>query len=147
MKQSYERAFAEIDEILNLMPVQLINKIPINFRNMISAKKSVEYKPNIKEPFEEQELMEETIIILGLIYRDFLCDEEERKKLKAQDAEKAKEIEEELREKYNPDNLFNNKKEEITKQESKLELIVVSEEKWYRRIFNLIKNMFKREKN
>lgn len=147
MKESYEKAFAEIDDILNMMPVQLTNKIPINFRNMISAKKSVDYKPNITEPFEEQELMEETIIILGLIYRDFLCDEEERKKLKAQDAEKAKEIEEELRQKYNPDNLFNKKKEEISKQESKMELIVVSEERWYKRIFNFIKNIFKREKN
>ena len=91
--------------------------------------------------------MEETIIILGLIYRDFLCVEEERKKLKAQDEQKAKEIEEELRKRYNTDNLFDSKKQESIKQESKLELIVSSEEKWYKRIFNYIKNVFKIEKN
>lgn len=147
MKQAYEEAFAEVDDILKLMPVQLLNKIPINFRNMISEKKSVDYKPNITEPFEEQELMEETIIILGLIYRDCLCNKEERKKLKAQDAEKAKKVEEELRKRYNLDNLFNIKKEENIKQESKLGLIVVSEDSWYKKLLNLIKNVFKREKN
>ena len=114
MKQTYEKAFAEIDDILNLMPTQLKNKIPIKFRNMIRDKKSVDYKPNIKEPFEEQELMEETTIILGLIYRDFLCDEEEKRKLKAEDAQNAKELEEELREKYNPDNIFKNKNDNNT---------------------------------
>ena len=114
MKQTYEKAFAEIDDILNLMTTQFKNKIPIKFRNMIRDKKSVDYKPNIKEPFEEQELMEETTIILGLIYRDFLCDEEEKRKLKAEDAQNAKELEEELREKYNPDNIFKNKNDNNT---------------------------------
>lgn len=142
MKQQYKEAFAEIDEIFKLMPIQLLNKIPTNFRNMINSEKSTDYKVRISEPFEEQELKEETIIILGLIYRDFLCSDEERQKLKARDAEKLKEAEEELRQKYNPDNIFKKKKEDLEPNEIK-SIAIIPEEKWYQKIFNKIKGIFK----
>lgn len=38
---------------------------------MIEEEKEETYYPNIQEPLEEQKLKNETIIILGLIYRDF----------------------------------------------------------------------------
>lgn len=70
MKQEYREAFSEISEILNLMPVGLLNKISRRFCEMIEEKAKT-YCPNIQEPLEKQKLKDETIIILGLIYRDF----------------------------------------------------------------------------
>lgn len=146
MKQEYREAFAEVDAIFKLMPISLLNKIPTSFKNMIKNEKAFEYETNISEPFEEQKLKEETIIILGLIYRDFLCSEEERIVLKAKDSKKIKEAEAELREKYNPDNIFKNRgeKEKIEKKEE-TSIVNIVEKRWYQRIFNIIKAIFRKK--
>lgn len=139
MKQVYADAFAEVDYIFSLMPNTLLNKIPNKFKQMIKNNKS-DYIPNIKkEPIEECELKEETIIILSLIYRDFLCSKEEKEKLYYRDIQKIKEAENELREKYNPDKIFKNDNVEKTKE---VALVEVKEEKWYKKIYNIIKRIF-----
>ena len=150
MKQEYKEAFAEVNEIIKLMPLELVNKIPNKFREMIMEEKDKNYIPDIKEPIEKCKLKNETIIILGLIYRDFLCSPEERKKLQEKDAKELQEIqkaiEDESRQKYNPDELFKNKKPNIAEQiknEESTSMIVVPEEKWYQKIFNIIKRLFK----
>ena len=95
----------------------------------------------------------ETIIILGLIYRDFLCSPDERKRLQEKDARELQEvekaIEEEIREKYNPDDIFKkrnqNNIEESNNKEENTSMIVIQEEKWYQKIFNLIKGLFRKK--
>ena len=142
-------AFTEVYEVLKLMPKQLLNKIPNEFYKMIEEERDKKYFPDIREPLEKQKLKNETIIILGLIYRDFLCSEEERKKLQEKDARELQEVqqklEEEIRQKYNPDDIFKNRNkiEEQSAQEEN-SLMVVEEEKLYRKIFNIIKKLFKK---
>ena len=147
MKEVYREAFSEIDAIFELMPINLLNKIPKKFRNIIKKEKSANYKPIISEPIEKCELKEETIIILALIYRDFLSTNEERKLLKLRDAQKIEEAEKELYEKYNPNNLF--KKPNITfennNDSSSGKQLIVYEENWFKKIFNIIKNIFKKD--
>ena len=66
MDRSYREAFAEIDEIFKLMPIDLLSKIPAQFRQMISENKAMDYKPNIQEPLDEKNLkMRETRLIFG----------------------------------------------------------------------------------
>ncbi len=150
MKEIYREAFSEIDAIFELMPKNLLNKIPKKFREIIKNEKAVKYKPNISEPIEEVELKEETIIILALIYRDFLCSNEEKERLKLRDAQKMKEAEEVIRKKYNPDDIFKNRKNtqidniKENKHESHDKRLIVIEEKWYTKIFNMIKKIFKK---
>ncbi len=146
MKEVYREAFSEIDEIFKLMPISFINKIPIKFRNMIHNEKSKEYQPIIEEPLENYTLKDETIIILSLIYRDFLCSKEEKEKLKLRDTQRMKEVEDELREKYNIDNLFKNrqKAQEDEQVQTNNSLLVIEEEKWYKKLFNIIKKLFKK---
>ena len=142
MKEEYRQAFAEVYEIFKLMPQELLDKIPENFYQMIEEERDTLYNPNIKEPIENQTLKNETVIILGLIYRDFLCSPEERKELKEKDAKDIQKVKElmqnESRKKYNPDDIFENKqKKNETKENS-----MVTQEKWYQKIFNIIKNIF-----
>lgn len=150
MKEVYREAFSEIDAIFELMPKNLISKIPERFREFIRNEKSIEYKPIITEPIEEFCLKEETIIILALIYRDFLCSEEEKEKLKLRDAEKVREAEKEIRKKYNPDDIFKKRKkiqiDDIKEQEEQTDdkQLIIVEEKWYTKIFNMIKKIFKK---
>ena len=39
MNRAYKEAFAEVDEILKIMPIELLTKIPTKFRNIISENK------------------------------------------------------------------------------------------------------------
>ena len=114
MEKKYREAFSEISEIIKLMPESLRKKIPNDFINNIELNKDNEYNPIIKEPIEEQKLKRETEIILGIIYRDFVCSEEERKALKEKDNIELRKIiqkkDEEARKKYDVNNIFNNNK-------------------------------------
>ncbi len=148
MKQEYREAFSEVNEILKLMPKELVNKIPQKFRELIKEEKEETYFPNIKEPLEKQKLKNETIIILGLIYRDFLCSEDERIKLQEKDAkelaEVEQEIEKEMRQKYNPDETFKRKSATRDVKEQEIEShMILKEEKWYKKIVNIIKRIFR----
>lgn len=146
-------AFAEVNEIIKLMPLELVKKIPSKFREMIVEEKDNNYIPDIEEPIEKCKLKNETIIILGLIYRDFLCSPDERKKLQEKDARELqkvqKAVEEEIREIYNPDDIFKKKNqnniEESNNKEENTSMIVIQEEKWYQKIFNLIKGLFRKK--
>lgn len=154
MKQEYKEAFSEVNEIIKMMPDELTNKIPSKFKEMLEDERDKEYNPNIQEPLEKQKLKNETIITLGLIYRDFLCSPDKKRRLQEKDARELQEvqkaIEEEIREKYNPDDIFKRKRqdidEDIQSNEENTSMIVVQEEKWYKKIFNIIKNLFKKNK-
>ncbi len=148
LKKEYKEAFCEVNEIIQLMPDELINKIPSQFRKMIEEEREKTYNPNIQEPLEKQKLKNETIIILGLIYRDFLCSPEERKQLQEKDAIELQEVqqklEEETRQKYNIDNILKkNEKELQIKQENQV-AIVEYKESILKRIINKIKAFFRK---
>lgn len=145
MKEIYKDAFAEVNEILKLMPKSMVEKIPNGFQQIIQDEKSSTYIPNIKEPLEECSLLEETTIILALIYRDFLCDKDEKERLKLRDAQQIKEAEDELYKKYNPDNLFKNRTPNKSIQvEENVSLVKYEEDKWYKKIWNKILHLFKK---
>ena len=149
MKREYEEAFVEVDEIIKLMPIDLSSRIPLKFRQVISDNKAKDYKVEMKEPLEEQKLKNETIVILGLIYRDFLCTPEERDKLQLRDTEELKRIEKEMQEQYDINKVFE-KRKSGTKDEyndnNQMDMIVYKEPGFLKRFFNLIKGIFKKNK-
>ena len=148
MKEEYREAFSEVEQILNLMPTNLSNKIPARFKNIISSEKSKTYTPRISEPFEECELKEETTIILAVIYRDFLCSKEEREELLERDKNKLLEFEQELREKYNPDNIFKNKNNSTERIQDNIStetaIVEYKEKNFIQKLFDKIKHLFRR---
>lgn len=148
MKREYEEAFAEVDEILQLMPVDLLIKIPLQFKKIISDNRAKDYKPNIKEPIEEEQLKYETKIILGLIYRDFLVTPEEREELQARDAEELRKIEEEMQKQYDMENVFQKRKssKHAQSEEVSTDLTLYKEQGFLKKLFNIIKGIFKRNK-
>lgn len=148
MERAYEEAFSEVDEIFKIMPIDLLSKIPVQFRQIISENKAKNYKVDIQEPLEEEKLKEETVVILGLIYRDFLANPEEREELKRQDAEELQRIEEEMQEKYNMENIFKKRKSEKGAQndDSSTELILYEERGFLKKVINLLKGLFYKNK-
>ncbi len=149
MREEYLKAFSEVEQIIKLMPESLQKKIPDRFKNIISTEKLQAYIPNIKEPFEKCNIMEETKIVLAVIYRDFLCGEEEKKEIKLKDSQKLMEYEEELREKYNTDNIFLNRNTiQYSSEEVKTDqtaIIEYKEKNFLQKLFDKIKHIFKRK--
>ena len=145
MERAYEEAFAEVDEILKIMPIDLLSKIPVQFRRIISENKAKNYKVDIQEPLDEEKLKEETVVILGLIYRDFLASPEEREELQAQDAEELRKIEEEMQQKYDMENIFK-KRKASRNDEFSTDLVLYEEQGFLKKLFNLIKGLFNKNK-
>jgi len=147
MKREYEEAFAEVEEVLKIMPTDILSRIPIKFKQIISENKAKDYKIIVKEPLEEQKLKHETIVILGLIYRDFLTSPEEREELQLKDVEELNKIEQELNEKYDVNKVFEKKKVKVKEEnEESTDLTVYEEPGFIKRFFNMIKGIFKKKK-
>lgn len=152
--KEFAEASAEINEILKYMPKEEVEKIPSKLREFFKEVASKDYVTNINPdlPLDEQEIKEKTKDIIALIYRNYWCSEEERKELDQKLIENDRKFEEELREKYNPDNIFKNnatttKKEEPEIKEEKIEqsLVVQETEKWYQRFLDMVKRWFKKK--
>lgn len=140
MKTSINQAFCEVYDVINHMSKEMQEKIPKSFVNLIKDNRDLDFKFYIDYSIDiKEQLLEETKVILSLIYRDYLCDKEKREKLLARDSEEIRREETILQEKYKID--FENRKKDI--QEENLP-IKVEKGKWYIKIIDFIKKILKR---
>lgn len=146
MEEKYREAFAEVDMIIHMMPVTLTSKIPQKFKDMLIKEKSNSYIPNITEPIDSSLLQTETKVILSLLYRDFLCPNQKKQELLERDKNKQIEEEEEIRKKYNADNIFKNKDTTLIRQNEQKTSMIIAKEKWYNKILKAFKTFFSKEK-
>lgn len=140
----YSEAAVEVLGILEYLEDIDKNKIPKEIIEFLEKNKSNTYNPKINywDNVEKLNLKKKTRQILAGLYIDYLSSDEEKKeyinKLK-QNEIKNQEI---LKEKYNVDNIF--EKKEIPKEQV-VELVLVKEEKWFVKIINKIKEIFKKK--
>ena len=145
--ENSKMAFCEVYNIIQNSEDEIKNKIPKNFIDLIYSNMDKEYKPNIDytKNIEQQQLMHKTLVIMSLIYRDYLCTKEEREEILKKDKEILAQKEKELRVKYNPDNLFKSKKiDEKDKLEEKILPVQYKKQNIFIKIINKIKDIFKR---
>lgn len=144
----FAEACAELNEVLTYLPIEMINKIPLKVREYFrkNAKLANNYKSKIisNDPLNEQNLNDKTKDLITILYRNYWCNEEERKELDKKIFQNDKLYEEELRKKYNYNDIFK-KNDSITKVEEKIgnELIPIKESifiKIVKNIKNIIKN-------
>lgn len=145
--KEFAEALAEINEILKYLPEEYVEKIPKKLRDFFKEIESKEYKTNI-DPYktlDEQDLKPKTKTLITVLYRNYWCNEEERAELDKILIENDKKYEEELREKYNPDNIFKKKdKDEEIKEVEETSLAVYNNKMWYQKAFEFISNIFKK---
>lgn len=140
MENQTEQAYAEVDAILELLEEEFVNRIPEKVRKFFKDEKDKEYIPNIISDIglDEQNLKSETISILTLLQINYLCDsEEEKQKILKELQENDKLKEEELREKYNPDNIFN-KRNSIENKKQEVNLINYKEPSFMKKLLEKI---------
>ncbi|MBP3502142.1 MAG: hypothetical protein J6K42_01490 [Clostridia bacterium] len=104
-------AYAEIDEILNLLEDKYREKVPEKVRTFFKEEKMFDYKPTIdvNTPLIQQNLKRETIVLLAILNINYWCENEEEKQFFLNELAKNEDEKKKLEEKYNPDNLFKNK--------------------------------------
>ncbi|MCR5146025.1 MAG: hypothetical protein K6B70_01575 [Clostridia bacterium] len=140
-----KQTYSEIDEFLELLDEKTRNEVPTKLRELFKKEKDNNYhkgiNPNI--PIKEQNLKKETLALIALLNLQYWCkDEKEKERLKQVYANNENKYQEELREKYNPDNIFKNANNESVKEE--VSLVEVKEEKWYQKLFSFFRNIFKK---
>lgn len=104
-------AYAEVDEILNLLEDTYIEKVPEKVRNFFKEERDNEYKIeiDIQRPLIEQKLKRETLVLLAILNLNYWCESEEEKQEFLNELAENEKEKQELEERYNPDNLFKNK--------------------------------------
>ena len=137
----YSKAFKEISEIIKFFPKSEYRKIPKSFIKFIEENMDNNYDYKLKhvDDFQNQEMLEETKILLSIVYRDFIASNEEKKQIHKMEKIELIQEEKKTREKYNPDNLFKNKATKVETIENAVAMIEYKES-----IFTKIKNWFKR---
>lgn len=145
---TYEKVLREVEYILQNSPKEIQDKIPNDFRNAIIEKMDVNYIP---EPYDEnktldeQNISEETKKILASIYRDYLVSDEERKKLIIEENNIRQKLENEKREKYRIEDIFNkttnnSQNTNIGSNVNELSIKESNNKKWYKKIFEKLLN-------
>ena len=141
-------AYSEVYEILNLMEDEDKKRVPQEVRDFFEEQRMKEYKPKIRTdiPLTEQNLRRETVVLLTILVINYWCDSEEEKQSFIDELEKNEKIKKELQEKYNPDNLFKNRKKTkedvVMEQVENVEMIQYKEnlftklKKWFEKIFD-----------
>lgn len=112
VSKELSEAAVELNVILENTSPELVSKVPkkfLAFLNEIASKNYI-FKYDNTKSLEEQEIKPKTKGLLALIYKDFLCDPQEKQEYINHIALVTEKIEQRKREKYNTDNIFNNNK-------------------------------------
>jgi len=133
-----KEAYSEVYAILNLMSWNLIKKIPENIWENIESKRDKQKVIEI-DNIENYQASEQANKLLAVLYKNYFATDEEKEVIQAKEKILYEKEQEELHEKYNPDNLFKNK---VTKVEPIENSVAIVEYK--KSIFTKIKNWFKR---
>ena len=107
----------------------------------------MEYIPQytVEIPFNQQQVRKETIAVLALIHLNYWCeDEEEKQKLLQMLNKNEQSFQEELREQYNPDEIFKDRKRTGILQEQENMALVLIKENWCKKMIKKIKDIFKK---
>lgn len=107
----YREAITEVLDILHNSEEDLLNRVPKKLIDFWERNKSSTYKPNLNHdlPLSEMNLRNKTKSIITMIYLNYICEDEEKDIIKGILKSNEDEYQLELREKYNPDNIFKNK--------------------------------------
>lgn len=143
MENNLSKAYTEVLLILSYMEQKYVDMIPKKLLELFNEEKDKNYQPKINPNISlaEQNLQRKTLILLAMLNLNYWCeDENEKKEMLKVYSENDKKIEAEMRERYNPDNLFkNNKMINEIKQINNIDMI-----KYKENIFTKLKKLFKK---
>lgn len=140
---SYAKAYVEILEIINRMGMEYKRKIPSKLLKFFEENKDTEYIYQLDEKNYNQHrvFLDETIGLLVMLESKYWATAEEKVVLDKALKDNEIEYQKQLKEEYNPDNLFKNKVYQIEKEENSV-AVVEYKVSIFRRFINRIKGIF-----
>ena len=152
MTNSYSKAYTEVLEIISHFSEDELNKIPQSEIDFYNENKDNNYQFTIDPTIDlaEQNISREANAILVSLFRDYFATEKQKQILDNLLQQNEQKAEEEKRKKYNPDDIFKQDKKitpiENTSTETNNDLLPVeiSEEKWYKKILDFFRSIFKK---
>lgn len=148
-KDKYAKAYTEVLEILKYLPKNEYDKIPHERIQFFKDNKDYSYNFKIDPqiPLDKQNISIEANSIIVMLFRDYFASETQKEKLKVILKQNEDKYQEEIRNKYNPDDIFGNKKDKITTYSSNKEIennnlpIEVKRENFFKKFITYIKNL------
>lgn len=140
-------AYAEVDNFIECLDLYDKNKIPESIRKYFKKEKSKNYNKiiDVNQPIKNQNLKDETLAIIAMLNLKYWCDdEEEKKRLMTIYSENEKKYQNELKEKYDIEKIFeerNNKKLENYQEKN---LSKIKKESFWDKLKNTILKIFKK---
>ena len=140
-------AYAEVDNFIECLDSYDKNKVPESIRKYFKKEKSKNYNKiiDVNQPIKDQNLKDETLAIIAMLNLKYWCDdEEEKKRLMTIYSENEKKYQNELKEKYDIEKIFeerNNKKIENHQEKNVLE---IKKDSLWDKLKNMILKMFKK---
>ena len=147
---SYIKAYTEVNCLLEYLPQSYIDKLPKKLIELIKKQSDKQYYISIdtNKSLLEQDFSKKTKDLIAVIKYNYWSTDEERQQLKKIFYENENKYQKELLEKYNPNDIFK-KKESKTDISDNIEpnlQMVEYKENIFIRLFNKIKNIFRKNK-
>ncbi len=144
----YANAYSEVLEILQHISQEDYDKIPKEKITLFEANANKDYNftYDIDKTLDEQSVSNKAKTIIAILFRDYWATDSQREKIKAKE-KYDRQNNEEIKEKYNPDNLFKNnniEKENILNDNNKM---ILYKEPLIKKILNKFLNWIKLKNN
>ena len=147
MSDDIKKALVEVDLIIEqVIPKEQTLKIPKKFEDFIKNNKDPNYlfKYNFEKELEEQVLMNDTKILLGMLYLNYWATDDEKKEINHILDENEKKYIEQISEKYSTNNIFKKQEKKYGEEMAEINLPVKHKEGMIKKIIKFIKSIFKR---
>ena len=144
VKIETKEVYSEVYEVLNFLGKEYIDKLPFDLFNMLKEKRDKDYTPWYDEnlPLAKQNIKKEALAIIALLHLNYWCENErEKEEIKKILKDNEDKYQEELRKKYNPDDIFK-KHISISNTVKEETALVVYKESIFKKIINKIKRVF-----
>ena len=142
--EKYSVAYAEVLEVLKYISLDDYEKIPKKYITFMeeNADENSLFEYNVAVPFDKQDISEDAKNVLAMLFRLFIIDDDKKQELSKNDAMIEENYQKEIKEKYDPDNLF--KKSNVENVKKEVALVEVKEEKWYQKILTFFRKLFRK---
>lgn len=145
----YAKAYTEVLEILKYLPKNEYDKIAEERIKFFEANKDNSYKFSINPnmPLDEQNISIETNSIIIVLFREYFATEKQKEKLNTILKQNEDKYQVEIRNKYNPDDIFKNRSFKIIETNTNEEIknnnlpIEIKEENFFKKFIAYIKNL------
>lgn len=110
LSNSYAKAYTEVYEILKHLNKDDVSMIPKEEIDFIKENRDMDYdfKLDVESNLDEYEFSRKTYSIIIYLYEEYIANHTEKEEIKRLLKANQKIIDDGKREKYNPDNIFNN---------------------------------------